>query len=487
MKTKILTLALVTLGLQNLIAQVTQTREVATFTKIQASGVAKIIYTHADTLKLSVKGEENEVTFLDTKVEDGTLYITAKGNYKESIRVYVSNNKLNEVLLSGAVNLETKNALKTDNFNISLSGASSANIELNATKVSAIQSGASNLKLNGSTESFSAENSGASSLKAYGLNSKLTSVTTTGASSAKVFASEKLVANATGASSIKFKGEAKDVTAEASTSSSITKIVDDNTKEDTGRNDSIIRKKNGDSVVINIRSRRIIIFDKDDKKVKLSHTKTDDDDFKHWRGLALGVNGYLTPDADFSMTPRYNYMSLNYGRSINVQWNIVQRNWHIYKNYVNLVSGFGIEWRRYMLDNKTTLNADSSFTWGTIDSTNTFKYTKNLFRSTMLQVPLLVEFNTNKNPKKAFHIATGVIGQFMVGSRLKQEFERNNDEFEKNRKDNYNLSPFTLKAHASMGYSSFTAFGEYNLTSLFEKGKGPQLYPFVIGIRVLPW
>lgn len=490
MKTKILTLTFGLLSLSTLFAQTLQTREIKPFNKIQASGGAKIYYTHSDSLTLSVKGNEDEISFVETRLEDNTLYISAKGNYKETMRIYVTNNTLQDVSLSGAVSFESKNTIKAEELHLSLTGAANGNIDVSTSKLTAIQSGASSLKVSGSTEVFNSESSGASNLKGYLLNSKTTSVLTTGASSARVFASEKLVANATGASSIKFKGDAKDVVAEASTASSITKIIDDNagTSGANGENNEKRTKdKDGDSVVINLRAKRIVIFDRENNKSVKTKKVYDEEEFKHWAGLSLGVNGLLTPDATISMTPRNKYLDLNYGRSINVQLNLIQRNFNIYKNYVNLVTGFGVEWRRFMLDNKTNLNADSAFTWGVIDSTNTFNFRKNLFRSTMLQIPILVEFNTNKNPRKAFHIATGVVGQFLVGSRTKQRFERNRDEFEKERKDNYNQNPFVLKAHASVGYSHFTLFGEYSITSLFEKGKGPQLYPFVIGVRVVPF
>lgn len=486
MKTKIYTFALLTVSFTFFKAQTVQTREIKPFTKILASGGAKIYYTQSDTISLRVKAGENEIDFVETKVEDNTLYISAKGNYKEGVKIYVFNSKLEDVSLSGAVNIESQNTIKSENMNISLTGASSGDLDVNTVKLTSIQSGASSLKLSGSTDTFNAENSGASSLKAYSLNSKSTAVLTTGASNARVFASEKLVANATGASSIKFKGDAKDVVAEASAASSISKIVDDGSSSTVGT-DKTKNKNDGDSVVINLRSKRIVIFDREPNVSIQKKNKIDEEEFKHWSGLSFGFNGYFSPDGSASVPSRYKYMDLNYGRSVNIQWNILQHNFNIYHNYVNLVTGFGIEWRRFMFDNKTSLNADSSFTWGSIDTTNTFNFKKNLFRSTMLQVPLLIEFNTNKNPRKSFHIAVGAIGQFMVGGRTKQIYERGGYTFEKVRKDNYNMNPLVLKTHASIGYRDFTVFGEYNITSLFEKGKGPQLYPFVIGVRLIPF
>ena len=219
----------------------------------------------------------------------------------------------------------------------------------------------------------------------------------------------------------------------------------------------------------------------------LSRAKGSEASFDHWTGFSLGVNGLLTPAASVKMEKPYGYLDLNYSRSINLQLNVYQHNFHLYKNYVNLVTGVGVEWRRYMLDHKTNLDPDSSFTWGVIDSSNVYKYSKNVFRSTLLQVPLLLDFNTSARPGKSFHVSVGVIGQFLVGGRTKQELQSNGYEFTKVYKDTYNMNPLSLKAHASIGYSDFTAFAEYNITQLFDKGEGPQLYPFVAGIRIIPF
>jgi hypothetical protein len=114
-----------------------------------------------------------------------------------------------------------------------------------------------------------------------------------------------------------------------------------------------------------------------------------------------------------------------------------------------------------------------------------FSYKKNRLKSTFVNVPLLVEFNTNKNPDKAFHIAVGVIGGYKLGSRTRQILKNNGDEIRIIRKDNYNINPFRVNAHASIGYKNFTVFADYALTPLFENGKGPELYPFTIGVKLI--
>jgi hypothetical protein len=71
--------------------------------------------------------------------------------------------------------------------------------------------GASNLNLSGTTQHLTSTVSGASNLKAYDLKTSVVSVTASGASSAQVYATEKLTMKSSGASSVKYKGDPKDI------------------------------------------------------------------------------------------------------------------------------------------------------------------------------------------------------------------------------------------------------------------------------------
>ena len=455
-------------------AQSTQEREAKPFKRLEISGAATVIYTQSDTLKLKVVADEKEINNIYTTYEDDILVIKAKGNFSHSYKVYVSGNTLNKITCSGASKVSSLNTITADSLSIDVSGASDLNLNIKSKVIDATLSGASELILEGTTETFYARASGASTLKSYKLNANTTNITASGASSAKVFANDKINANATGSSTIKFKGEAKEVSAEASGSSSIAKVVGDD-----------ISKKAGDkkdTTTINFRKKQYVIINKDrDSDTNIS--KDNDDDFHHWGGFGMGVNGWLS-NGGFTMPKGQEYMALNYGKSLNFQLNF-EKDIHIYKNYVNLVTGLGFEWSQYEFSNKTRLNADSSYTHGTIDSSNVYQYKKNRFKTTYVNVPVLLEFNTNKNPEKAFHIAVGGIVGYKLGSRTRQIVELNGNNIKFIKKDDYNLNPFRVNAHASIGYHNFTIYADYALTSLFENGKGPELYPFTIGVKLI--
>ena len=456
-------------------AQTSQVRETSPFKKIEVSGAANVVFTQSDTLKLKVVADEKEINNIFTIIENETLVIKAKGSFTHSYKIYVSGNSLNQITSSGASKFTSTNTITSDSLSIDVSGASDVVLKVNTKAIDVMLSGASGVNVEGNTQTLYSTVSGASALKAYKLNAAITNVTASGASSAKVFANDKINANATGSSTIKFKGEPKEVSAEASSSSSIAKVVGDDVAKKAGD------KK--DSTTINFRNKKYVIINKDkDSDTNVSLNK--DDDFHHWSGFGMGVNGWLS-NGNISMPKGQEYMRLNYGKSLNFQLNPFEKDIHLYKNYINLVIGLGFEWNQYEFSNKTRLNPDSSYTYGDIDSTNTFSYKKNRLKSTFVNVPLLLEFNTNKDPEKAFHLAFGVIGGYKLGSRTRQIVEQNGREIKYIKKDDYNLNPFRVNAHASVGYRGVTLFADYALTPLFENGKGPELYPFTIGVKLI--
>lgn len=458
-------------------AQRTQERTIQAFNRIRVSGAVNVVYTNSDTLNLLVKGKENEVDNVETKVENSTLVITSKGRSSD-LYVYVKNNELQSIEASGATTFKTTNTLKSDSLSVNVSGASDLNVRVETKHLKCLGDGAGNIVLLGTADYMEASVSSAASLKGYGLVSREALVVTSGAASARIHVTEKLKATASSASDIKVKGDPKDVTAETSTAASITRIK--GTADAGDRSDS-------DTTFLNWRGRKILIVESQEDQKKHTITVNSTEGFKHWRGFSMGVNGYMNPGGGVNLPGKYEYMDLDYRRSLNFQFNLVERQINLVKNNFKLVTGFGFDYHLYELANKTKLNADSSFTWGVMDSTNTYSYKKNKLRATYIQVPLLLEFNTSNDPEKTFHIAFGVIGQFLISSRTKQVLTEGKNQTTNVRKDSYNLSPFAAKAHVNLGYRNWTFFGEYSLTALFQPGKGPELYPFTAGIRVVPF
>jgi hypothetical protein len=110
-----------------------------------------------------------------------------------------------------------------------------------------------------------------------------------------------------------------------------------------------------------------------------------------------------------------------------------------------------------------------------------------MLKASYVTVPLLLQFNTSKIHNKSFHIAVGAQVAVKLGSRTKQVYAVDGDKKRDIYKSSYNLNPFQYGLTARVGYGKVNVFANYNLSEVFKSGKGPELYPFQIGVTLMPW
>jgi hypothetical protein len=207
-----------------------------------------------------------------------------------------------------------------------------------------------------------------------------------------------------------------------------------------------------------------------------------DQGFHFWEGLDIGVNGYMNVKNSIATPETFPFLELDYARSRSFSWNIAQHNFHLYKNYINLVTGAGIEWNSYALKQNVSLATDMNMITGVNEQMD---FTKNKLKSTWVKAPLMLEFNTSKDEDRAFHIAAGAeIGYNVFRNRLKQEYMYNGDEQKRKTKDDFNINPFRYSLVARVGFGKYTVFANYGMSELFKSGQGPKVYPFSAGINI---
>ncbi len=206
------------------------------------------------------------------------------------------------------------------------------------------------------------------------------------------------------------------------------------------------------------------------------------DHFKFWEGLDIGVNGYLNVKNSIATPETFPFLELDYARSRSFSWNVSQYNFHIVKNYVNLVTGIGFEWNSYALKQNVSLVPNSSSITGVNE---TIDFTKNKLKSTWIKAPLMIEFNTSKDEDKSFHVGVGAEFAYNIfQNRLKQEYMFGGDEQKRKTKDDFNINPFRYSLAARVGFGKYTLFANYGMTELFKKNQGPKVYPFSAGISI---
>jgi hypothetical protein len=203
-----------------------------------------------------------------------------------------------------------------------------------------------------------------------------------------------------------------------------------------------------------------------------------------WSGFELGINGWLNADGTTSMDSMNSNFSLNYGKSIVVNFNLWEVRAKLIGNNLTLVSGLGAEINNYRFDKNIRMsNPDDKLTLVNESEVN---YLKSKFTTGYLNAPLYLCIATNPIRKgKRLFIAPGITGGWRFTSYNKRKVEIDGDESKSRFKNDFNTLPFRVNASLRMGYGNFLLFANYSLTEFFRKDLGPGLVPFSVGCRIV--
>lgn len=459
-------------------AKAQQTRTVGDFTGIKAGDSFSINITQSEINTLNVDAPESAQAQIKTEVKDNILVISLEGNIKTDrpIIIAIGIKSLTSLDISGSADVNSKNQLTVTNLMIESSGAGDVHLDIKGGDVKTKISGAGDVTLKGLTLNIDATVSGAGNLKASGLEADKAKVKVSGAGSAKVNAKLAIDAEVSGAGDVIYKGNPAERIVNISGAGSVRESKSGNGEETAS-----------DTTKFKLGNKRYMIIgegDDDEKEVfnKKDSTTNYNDKFKHWNGIDLGINGYMDFKNSLNVPNDANFLELNYAKSMQFGMNLFEQDFHIAKNYMNLVTGLGFDFNHYAFQNSSTLDGDTTYLWGFIDST--IHYKKNTLNVSYIKAPLMLEFNLSKNPTKNFHIAFGAEFAYRIHAVTKQKYDLDDKHIKIKQRDDFNLEPFRYSAVARIGFNNVTLFANYGLNRLFKKDKGPQVYPFTAGITI---
>lgn len=179
------------------------------FDQLDIGDAMFVTITRGDFFSVSAKGDRRNLDDLELVKVGNTLLarFTKNRNRKHTTYITISMPSLISANYYGAATAYVS-GFKEESFALNLSGASFAQVDVEAAISKINLSGASNLTLAGSSEILISDLSGASLLKAYNMNVEDLNIKASGASHAYVKAIRTLTAEASGASSILYRGEA---------------------------------------------------------------------------------------------------------------------------------------------------------------------------------------------------------------------------------------------------------------------------------------
>jgi|GEM_PF-440668 len=473
-----------------------------------------------------IKGNENAVVItgvkpenadkIKTEITEGELFIGTEGKVKSknAIVVQLTYKNLRGIKQSGASEITMTNTYTTDKFSVEGSGAIEADLKLEVTDLNVDFSGASDIKLTGSATNFDLILSGASDLKAHEFIAQHIKVNVSGASDVKLHAAKSITGKATGASNINVQGNPEVRAINSSTATSTSYYVE-NVSINLGKNNLDIKDENvnanlgnkgvdvnGDTAVVKWGGTRVIMIGD-----SVHVTRNPKPRRRHWAGVDLGINGFMTSGGSFDLSnPAHfeetnpkkvtQFMELDLRKSWTFSINFMEFYIPIKSHKFGLVTGMGTEWNNYELKHNVRLDPqggqyvyddvneyNQDYTWGVVDTN--FNLTKNRFKTWFVNAPLMLEWNPGKSRRKTFHITAGAIFGLNLQTKMKYKYNDNGDGKKTKDKDSFNTNPFRVSLTARAGVGWFNVFATYSLTPLFESGNGPELYPFSVGVTLL--
>ena len=150
-------------------------------------------------------------------------------------------------------------------------------------------------------------------------------------------------------------------------------------------------------------------------------------------------------------------------------------------NRWGLVTGLGIRWVRYHLKGNHFFEEENDYTDVYLAS-ESLKFKKSKLGITTLNVPLLLEWKTRNN---GLYLSAGAVCSFKTASSSRIYYVDESGRKQKEKVDRgMTLRPVTFDVLVQGGVRDIGIFTRYSPVSIFEKNKGPELYPLTIGFMV---
>ncbi|MFO7574815.1 MAG: outer membrane beta-barrel protein [Bacteroidales bacterium] len=200
----------------------------------------------------------------------------------------------------------------------------------------------------------------------------------------------------------------------------------------------------------------------------------------NWSGIEIGFNNFLTSDHSMVLPDDDYYLTLNSGKSMNVNINFAQVNIGLTR-HIGLVSGLGFNMNNYFFEGNNTIVKSGNGIITPQYPEEGIVYEKSKLATRFLTAPLLLEMQLPTGKYHRVRVAAGPIGSIKLGSNTKTVYYWDGKQKVKEQGD-FSLNMLRYGFTARAGYRDINLYGTYYMTPLFREGKGPDIHPFEVGL-----
>ena len=301
-------------------AQSSEQRTLPQFSSITIDSKSNVVIEQGSTQSVSV--ESQELNNVETSVTNETLHINGK-----SSKINITIPTLNAISIGGLGDVNVNSTFQNETFTLKISGNGKIITPVKTGKLYVKISGNGKLKLNGTANDLEMDISGNGKLDAEELHVKNVTANISGIGKCLIDVTDNLEVNISGNGTVYYKTEPAHITKHVS---GIAHLGNINTTEE------------DDSTTVHVGNKRIVIIAGDEKEVDTDDdTKTSfDDNFNftnrnkkprsHWMGFDIGYNGFLNSDFNTTLPKGYDFLELNTGKSVAVNFNFfANRRWGV--------------------------------------------------------------------------------------------------------------------------------------------------------------
>ncbi len=270
----------------------------------------------------------------------------------------------------------------------------------------------------------------------------------------------------------------------------VTGEVDDASRVKIG--EVVTIEETGDETVIRIGKRGVrineegddteITFGKEDNDEEFSEEKPSKSFEGHLGGPEFGYNSYSTGKWLKNETPMEGYLDLNTAKSSSFNIVLPPVSLGITRHF-GLVTALGINFNNYRFDGNNTIMVDGEGVITPSYPAEPIMYDKSKLATVYGILPVMLEVQIPVSHGSTINLGAGMVGAVKLGSHTKVVYHDDGKQKDKNR-DDFNLNVLRYGVTARAGYEMVQVYGTCYLSPMFEKGKGPELYPFEIGIAL---
>ncbi len=189
--------------------QVTESRDIGTFTQVETSGSLKIVLSQDSTSSVRILADDNIQDEIKTRLSGSTLKIEIDGNFCDAgpVTIYLGSKDYQKIESSGSVEVLSEGKLNLNELDLELHGSSKVMLDLNVKSLRTSSSGSSEIVLKGQAGSHDLDMTGSSSVEALEFVVGEYQINSTGASKSRINVLNSLEVNSHGASEVEYKGK----------------------------------------------------------------------------------------------------------------------------------------------------------------------------------------------------------------------------------------------------------------------------------------